>query len=106
MFCSSFIVFSHIAAQGMLFTPKMDIRGREMECPLRAIAAVCQDWTHTAQQTTSLIDELHPMLEVVVVWQPLLLEINAAAKSHINLVSFSLNRVICRRVGTAEAKGR
>jgi hypothetical protein len=29
MFWSSFIVFSHIAVQGMLFTPKMDIRGHE-----------------------------------------------------------------------------
>jgi hypothetical protein len=36
-----------------------------MECPLRAIVAVCQDWTHAPQKTTTLIDELHPMLEVV-----------------------------------------
>jgi hypothetical protein len=35
----------------------------------------------------------------------LLLEINAAAKSDLNFVSFSLNKIICGRVGTAEAEG-
>jgi hypothetical protein len=38
--------------------------------------------------------------------QPLLLEINAAAKSDLNFVSFSLNKVIGGRVGTAEVEGR
>jgi hypothetical protein len=49
-----------------------------MECSRSAIATVCQDGTHAPQQTTSLIGQLHPMLEVVpgkmpsgqvVVWQ-------------------------------------
>src|SRR6476646_1462553 len=41
MFWSSFIVFSHIAVQGMLIYTQNGHSWARMECPLRAIAAVC-----------------------------------------------------------------